>query len=617
MILTLDLAKENFNSLIKYKQGDTRTLTFNVVNDGIAFDLTGYTVVLNAINSKSEGFTQSTDITVNNDKVVVKLNKDFTKVAGKVVVEVVISKGEEQFTTFTFAIMVRAGVLQGAKNIVNGVAQDVIESLGFKVVEATKVLNDTEKLITSGGALDKSEFLPFTNKVETAIKDLTALDIKVVKTREHTIGTTYTVASIPFANSDGSFNKVKKQFASGGHNATELPRNMILREKAILGINASALQGSAGAGGKIIGHQIKDGVAISDTHITGPYWTLGVKADGTIKSYKNSTSTVQTLLNDGVVNSFGFSIPIIQNGVEVSEIIYNDYTAYNQRHPRQVIGQKADKTLIILTSEGRRDNEAGFTLPECAKILLQLGCVEAYNLDGGGSTQTVYNGVLVNTPVDLNLGSVERATPDIMYFTKEITPQRQDQENRVLTLLERKVVDLINEIKIFGTNFIKQNIVKTIIHSPHDTFNTIGMESKGYDDVNTGIELSTNGKVWGKLGMLKSALRYAKYDDVTGVGTQIFRVRDNGEIDTTKGTIADCFKDTQLVTDVRNITASGFYWTNANSLNAPFGGTLPAMILAIGSRQGGYLRLEAWSWRTNQKAWCFLDANGWSAWTSY
>lgn len=156
MLLNLDLAKERINTL-KYKQNDTRTVTLNIYNNDVAFDLTGYTVVLNAINEKGEGFTQSTNITISNNKATVKLNKDFTRVPGEVKVEVVISHGDYQVTTFTFSIMVKAGVLQGAKNLLNGVAQDVIEALGLKIVEATKVLNDTESLITNGGATTKGE----------------------------------------------------------------------------------------------------------------------------------------------------------------------------------------------------------------------------------------------------------------------------------------------------------------------------------------------------------------------------------------------------------------------------------------------------------------------------
>ena len=40
------------------------------------------------------------------------------------------------------------------------------------------------------------------------------------------------------------------------------------------------------------------------------------------------------------------------------------------------------------------------TIPELAALLLELGCVEAINLDGGGSTTMVVQGKVVNSPAD-------------------------------------------------------------------------------------------------------------------------------------------------------------------------------------------------------------------------
>jgi exopolysaccharide biosynthesis protein len=42
----------------------------------------------------------------------------------------------------------------------------------------------------------------------------------------------------------------------------------------------------------------------------------------------------------------------------------------------------------------------GATLAELAKIMLELHCVHAMNLDGGGSTTMVVGDEIVNTPSD-------------------------------------------------------------------------------------------------------------------------------------------------------------------------------------------------------------------------
>lgn len=71
------------------------------------------------------------------------------------------------------------------------------------------------------------------------------------------------------------------------------------------------------------------------------------------------------------------------------------------RHPRTAIGIKADGKVILLTVDGRQENSAGMSLHELTKTMRYLGCVDAINLDGGGSTTlwTEKNGV-VNYPSD-------------------------------------------------------------------------------------------------------------------------------------------------------------------------------------------------------------------------
>jgi hypothetical protein len=71
------------------------------------------------------------------------------------------------------------------------------------------------------------------------------------------------------------------------------------------------------------------------------------------------------------------------------------------KHPRTAMGYTADGYLIILAIEGRFPGRAeGATLPQEARILKELGCVEALNLDGGGSSCLLINGKQTITPSD-------------------------------------------------------------------------------------------------------------------------------------------------------------------------------------------------------------------------
>lgn len=67
--------------------------------------------------------------------------------------------------------------------------------------------------------------------------------------------------------------------------------------------------------------------------------------------------------------------------------------AINDKHPRTAMGYTANNKLIILVIEGRHPGTAeGATLTQQAQIFKDLGCVEALNLDGGGSSCMLVNG---------------------------------------------------------------------------------------------------------------------------------------------------------------------------------------------------------------------------------
>jgi hypothetical protein len=69
--------------------------------------------------------------------------------------------------------------------------------------------------------------------------------------------------------------------------------------------------------------------------------------------------------------------------------------------PRTAMGYTRDGLFIILVIQGRTPGlAAGATLQEEARIMLGLGCYEALNLDGGGSTCLLVNGKETVRPSD-------------------------------------------------------------------------------------------------------------------------------------------------------------------------------------------------------------------------
>ncbi len=75
--------------------------------------------------------------------------------------------------------------------------------------------------------------------------------------------------------------------------------------------------------------------------------------------------------------------------------------AIQDKHPRTAMGYTADGKLICMAVEGRFPGKAeGATLKELAAMLQELGCVEALNLDGGGSSCLLVNGKETIQPSD-------------------------------------------------------------------------------------------------------------------------------------------------------------------------------------------------------------------------
>ena len=75
--------------------------------------------------------------------------------------------------------------------------------------------------------------------------------------------------------------------------------------------------------------------------------------------------------------------------------------AIGDKHPRTCIGYTNDGYLIIMAIQGRFPGIAeGATLEQEARLLVGLGCVEALNLDGGGSSCLLINGKETIQPSD-------------------------------------------------------------------------------------------------------------------------------------------------------------------------------------------------------------------------
>ena len=80
---------------------------------------------------------------------------------------------------------------------------------------------------------------------------------------------------------------------------------------------------------------------------------------------------------------------------------------------RIAIGQTGPLQYLVVTTEGPENKDSvGFDLMQMAQLCKDLGCVNAYNLDGGSSSAIVLNNQKINA---LSSGKV-RSVCDIIYF---------------------------------------------------------------------------------------------------------------------------------------------------------------------------------------------------------
>jgi len=86
--------------------------------------------------------------------------------------------------------------------------------------------------------------------------------------------------------------------------------------------------------------------------------------------------------------------------IDVHDLSFG-YAWAEQRQPRTMAGIDGKGRLLLVTVDGRQPGTSeGVTIEEGARLMRELGAVDAMNLDGGGSSAMAVDGMLVNHPSD-------------------------------------------------------------------------------------------------------------------------------------------------------------------------------------------------------------------------
>ena len=115
-----------------------------------------------------------------------------------------------------------------------------------------------------------------------------------------------------------------------------------------------------------------------------------------------------------IVNAFTFGPALVIDGEKQqisTEYGYNP----NRTEPRAAIGQIGHLSYVMVIAEGRGES-SGVTQQGLADFMAELGCVQAFNLDGGNSAEMAFGDkVYKGMP-----GGDERGLSDIIYFATAI-----------------------------------------------------------------------------------------------------------------------------------------------------------------------------------------------------
>lgn len=259
---------------------------------------------------------------------------------------------------------------------------------------------------TNSGNIDKSEA---TYDDWNYTRDDLQISIQKVESGSGNDKVTYYVADVQVKESSDLYSAFAKN--KFGRNIIETTSSIAEDNDAVFAINGDYY------GFREDGILIRNGVAYRDTAAREG---LAFYEDGTMKTYDEISTSAEKLISEGVIDTFSFGPTLVKNskaitnfeGVKIDKNMGN--SSIQNSNPRTGVGIISPNHYVFVVVDGRKEGYSkGMTLNEFSKVFEELGCTDAYNLDGGGSSTMYFMGRVVNNPLGKNQ---EREISDILYF---------------------------------------------------------------------------------------------------------------------------------------------------------------------------------------------------------
>ncbi len=157
---------------------------------------------------------------------------------------------------------------------------------------------------------------------------------------------------------------------------------------------------------------VRHGMIYGDIPIYGDLCVL--RYDGVMETFLAGEYTAKEIFAEEPYQSWQFGPALLDASGEPRED-FNIPSELQGRHPRTAIGYFEPGHYCFVAIDGRLHRYSnGAEMSTLAKIMHDLGCVCAYNLDGGASSMMVFNGDWANTPCSSGAGDSYRYISDMI-----------------------------------------------------------------------------------------------------------------------------------------------------------------------------------------------------------
>ena len=145
------------------------------------------------------------------------------------------------------------------------------------------------------------------------------------------------------------------------------------------------------------------GVVIRDGHVYrsshSSFDACAINWDGTMATYYSDDWDTKTLIERGAYMAFSFGPKLLDADGQPCKK-FNATDAVLKANPRTAMGYFEPGHYCFVVVDGRTERSRGFTMLELSQYMSSLGCMQAYNLDGGESSSLWWQGKIISKPYD-------------------------------------------------------------------------------------------------------------------------------------------------------------------------------------------------------------------------